>query len=261
MLIFILERKQNKMLGHIHSIESFGTVDGPGVRMVIFTKGCPMRCRYCHNPDTWDPNGGTDISVEEILSKYNSKKSFYREGGITVSGGEPLLQMGFVTELLKAAKEQGIHTCVDTSGILFDKDNPDRIKEFDELVKYTDLFLLDIKHIDDDEHKKLTGHSNKNILDFTKYLEEKNVPVCIRHVVVPGITFNKEYLFELGKYIGTLKNLKSIDVLAYHDMGKSKYESLGIEYPLKDTPPLSKEDALKAKKIILQGIKITRSQK
>lgn len=248
------------MLGHIHSIESFGTVDGPGVRMVIFTKGCPMRCQYCHNPDTWNMTGGTDMSVEEIISKYNSKKSFYRGGGITVSGGEPLLQMEFVTELLKAAKSQGIHTCVDTSGILFNKNNPEKIKEFDELIKYTDLFLLDIKHIDDKEHKKLTSHSNKNVLDFTKYLEEKNVPVCIRHVVVPGITFDKEYLFELGKYIGTLKNLKSIDVLAYHDMGKSKYKALGIEYPLESTPPLSKEDALKAKKIILQGIKVTRNK-
>lgn len=248
------------MLGHIHSIESFGTVDGPGVRMVIFTKGCPMRCQYCHNPDTWDMTGGEDISVKEIISKYNSKKSFYRNGGITVSGGEPLMQMKFVTELFKAAKAQKIHTCIDTSGILFNKDDKKKIKEFDRLIKYTDLVLLDIKHIDDNEHKKLTGFSNKNILDFTKYLEEKNIPVCIRHVVVPGITFNEHYLFELGKYIGTLKNLKSIDVLAYHDMGKSKYEALGIEYPLKDTPPLSKEDALKAKKIILRGIKITRKK-
>lgn len=246
------------MLGHIHSIESFGTVDGPGVRMVIFTKGCPMRCQYCHNPDTWDMTGGEEISVKEILSRYNSKKSFYRNGGITVSGGEPLLQMKFVTELFKAAKSQKIHTCIDTSGVLFDKDNKKKVKEFNELVKYTDLVLLDIKHIDDDEHKKLTGFSNKNILNFTKFLEEKNVPVCIRHVVVPGITYDERYLFELGKYIGTLKNLKSIDVLAYHDMGKSKYEALGIDYPLKDTPPLSKEDALKAKKIILSGIKTTR---
>lgn len=247
------------MLGSIHSIESFGTVDGPGVRMVVFMKGCPMRCQYCHNPDTWDLNGGTKMSVEEILKKYNSKKSFYRGGGITVSGGEPLLQMDFVTELLKSAKEQGIHTCVDTSGILFDKSNQEKLKKFDELIKYTDLFLLDIKHINDEEHKKLTGHSNKNILDFTKYLEEKNVPICIRHVVVPGITFDKDYLFELGKYIGTLKNLKSIDVLAYHDMGKNKYKELGIDYPLKDTPSLSKEDALKAKRVILRGIKQTRN--
>lgn len=248
------------MLGFIHSIESFGTVDGPGVRMVVFMKGCPMRCQYCHNPDTWDSSGGEEISVKEILSKYNSKKSFYRNGGITVSGGEPLMQMKFVTELLKSAKAQGIHTCIDTSGILFDKENKKKVKEFNELIKYTDLVLLDIKHIDDNKHKRLTGFSNKNILDFAEYLEEKNVPVCIRHVVVPGITFNEHYLFELGKYIGTLKNLKSIDVLAYHDMGKSKYESLGFEYPLKDTPPLSKEDALKAKKIILSGIKTTRKK-
>ncbi len=257
-MLICFERKV-KMLGSIHSIESFGTVDGPGVRMVVFMKGCPMRCQYCHNPDTWDLNGGTKMSVEEILKKYNSKKSFYRGGGITVSGGEPLLQMDFVTELLKSAKEQGIHTCVDTSGILFDKSNQEKLKKFDELIKYTDLFLLDIKHINDEEHKKLTGHSNKNILDFTKYLEEKNVPICIRHVVVPGITFDKDYLFELGKYIGTLKNLKSIDVLAYHDMGKNKYKELGIDYPLKDTPSLSKEDALKAKRVILRGIKQTRN--
>lgn len=240
------------MTGYIHSMESFGTVDGPGIRFVVFLQGCPMRCLYCHNPDTWEAGAGEKITAAEILKKYNSVKAFLKNGGITVTGGEPLMQIDFVTELFTEAKKQGIHTCIDTSGITYTPENKEKL---DRLMSVTDLIMLDIKHIDDEEHKKLTGHSNKNILEFAKYTEEKNIPLWIRHVVVPGITYNKEYLYKLGEFIGTLKNVKALDVLPYHDMGRVKYEALDMEYPLGDTKPLDKSDAVKARKIILEGMR------
>ena len=239
----------DRTLGNIHSIETCGTVDGPGVRFVVFMQGCPMRCLYCHNPDTWEVNDNIKMSVAQILDKYDGVKEFCK-GGITVTGGEPLLQTSFVTELFKKAKEKGIHTCLDTSGIMFDAG-----VKYDELIKYTDLVLLDIKHIDDDEHKKLTGHSNKNILSFAQYLSDNNIPVWIRHVVVPEITFSEKYLYDLGKFLKTLKNVQALDVLPYHNMAVKKYEDLGIDYPLKNINQLSKEDTIKARDIILKGLK------
>lgn len=245
------------MIGRIHSVESFGTVDGPGIRLVVFLQGCPMRCLYCHNPDTWDTEGGTLASADEILRKYDSVRAFLKNGGITVTGGEPLMQIDFVTELFAKAREKGIHTCIDTSGITF---NHGDTKKFDELMKVTSLIMLDIKHIDFDEHKKLTSHGNKNILEFAKYTEEKGVPLWVRHVVVPGITDRKEYLYKLGEFIGTLKNVEALDVLPYHDMGRVKYESLGIEYPLRDTKPLGKDNAVKARNIIIDGMRNSKKQ-
>ena len=243
------------MTGHIHSIESFGTVDGPGIRMVIFLKGCPLRCLYCHNPDTWEMAGGTDMTAEELLRQYEASRSFYANGGITVTGGEPLMQIDFVTELFSEASRRGIHTCLDTSGITFHPDNQNTMKKMDKLMAVTDLVLLDIKHIDPDRHKALTGQSGERVLEFAQYLDEKRIPVWIRHVVVPGITDDPEYLYRLGFFIGGLHNVKALDVLPYHDMGKIKYENLGIEYALKDVPPLSRDDAVRAKKVILNGIK------
>ena len=243
---------EKQIYGNIHSLESCGTVDGPGIRFVVFTQGCPMRCQYCHNPDTWAIEENKKISVKEILDEYDGVKEFLRNGGLTVTGGEPLLQLDFVTELFKQAKEKNIHTALDTSGILFNRKNT---KKIDELLKYTDLVLLDIKHIDDIEHKKLTGISNMNILDFAKYLSEKNMPVWIRHVVVPQITYNEKYLKELGKFLSTLKNIKALDVLPYHNMAIPKYENLGIDYPLKDIPPLTKEEAIKARDIVLNAMR------
>lgn len=241
-----------QILGNIHSIESFGTVDGPGIRLVVFMQGCPMRCKYCHNPDTWEYSENNQISIEEILEKYESIKEFLKNGGITLTGGEPLMQVDFAIELFKAAKEKNIHTAIDTSGVIFNKE------KIDELIKYTDLFMLDIKHINEEEHKKLTGHSNKQILEFAKYLSEKNVPLWIRHVVVPTITDKEEYLQELGRFIAGLKSLKALDVLPYHNMAISKYESLGMEYPLKDLPPLTKEQAIKARTIIYNAFQAER---
>ena len=243
---------EKQIYGNIHSLESCGTVDGPGIRFVVFTQGCPMRCQYCHNPDTWAIEENKKISVKEILDEYDGVKEFLRNGGLTVTGGEPLLQLDFVTELFKQAKEKNIHTALDTSGILFNRKNT---KKIDELLKYTDLVLLDIKHIDDIEHKKLTGISNMNILDFAKYLSEKNMPVWIRHVVVPQITYNEKYLKELGKFLSTLKNIKALDILPYHNMAIPKYENLGIDYPLKDIPPLTKEETIKARDIVLNAMR------
>lgn len=241
------------ILGNVHSIESCGTVDGPGIRFVVFMQGCPMRCQYCHNPDSWNigENFGKKLSASEILSRYDGVKEFCK-GGITVTGGEPLLQIDFVTELFKLAKEKKIHTALDTSGITFNQNN---IEKFDKLLGYTDLILLDIKHIDEDEHIKLTGHSNKNILAFAKYLSDRNKPMWVRHVVVPEITFNKDYLFELGKFLKELKNITALDVLPYHSMAVSKYKKLNLEYALKNIPPLTKEEALQARNWIVEGYK------
>lgn len=236
--------------GNIHSLESCGTVDGPGIRFVVFTQGCPLRCKYCHNPDSWTADTNKKMSVSEILEKYDGVKEFCK-GGITVTGGEPLLQMDFVTNLFEKAKNRGIHTALDTSGVLFNKKNTEKI---DKLLKYTDLVLLDIKHIDNDEHKKLTGLPNANILDFAKYLSEIEKPMWIRHVVVPEVTYNEKYLKELGVFLADLKNIKALDVLPYHNMAVPKYENLGIEYPLADVPPLTKEEALQARTYILQGM-------
>lgn len=237
--------------GYIHSTESFGTVDGPGIRFVVFMQGCPMRCLYCHNPDTWRTTGGTEVTVDYIIDQFLSYKEFMKDGGITLTGGEPLLQMDFVIEVFKACKKKGIHTCLDTSGITF---NPKDTSKFDELIKYTNLVMLDIKHIDEQKHKALTGHSNKNILAFAEYLRDNNIDVWIRHVVVPNVTQNDDDLYRLGRFLGTLKNMKALDVLPYHTMGKVKYEKLGMEYPLGDIPPLSQEDAIKSRDIIFRGI-------
>lgn len=243
-----------EILGKIHSIETCGTVDGPGIRFVVFTQGCPLRCQYCHNPDSWEYDTDNLMSVSEILSQYEGVKEFC-SGGITVTGGEPLVQISFVTELFKQAQEKGIHTALDTSGLLFTPSNTDKI---DELLKYTSLVMLDIKHIDDEEHKILTKHSNKNILDFARYLSEKNIPTWIRHVVVPNITYKPEYLERLGEFLAGLKNIKALDVLPYHDMAIPKYENLGISYPLEGVPALTHDEALNARNIIIQSIKKAR---
>lgn len=243
------------MIGYIHSKETFGTVDGPGIRYVLFLQGCPMRCLYCHNPDTWKIGGGKAVTADEIIAEYNKNKAFYSNGGITVTGGEPLLQIDFITELFMKAKALGIHTCIDTSGVTYDADNGSLVEKMDELMKYTDLVMLDIKHIDTNRHLELTGKENKNILDFSKYLEKKNIPVWVRHVVVEGYTDNPEDLKNLGRFIGKLKNLKALDVLPYHNLGETKYEALGVPYRLKGLSPLSKEKALQAKNYILEGIK------
>ncbi len=239
-------------MGYIHSIETFGTVDGPGVRFVVFFQGCPMRCQYCHNPDTWNMADGKEKSVDEILAMFERNRSFYKTGGITATGGEPMMQMDFLLELFTKAKEKDIHTCLDTSGIMFVEDrDSDAFKKIEKLMMVTDLVMLDIKHIEDESHKKLTGHSNEKILTFARYLDEIKKPVWIRHVVVPGITYKEEPLKKLGAFLKTLSNVEKLEVLPYHTLGENKYENLGIEYPLKGVPQLTKEEAKEAEDIIL----------
>lgn len=248
------------MKGRIHSLESFGTVDGPGIRYVVFVQGCPMRCAYCHNPDTWEMNAGTEMETDEIIENYERNKPFYKDGGITVTGGEPLMQIDFLIELFSKAKEKGIHTCLDTSGIAYKPDgNPDFLAKFDKLCEVTDLVMLDIKHIDPEKHKDLVKQPNDGILAFAEYLDKMHVDLWIRHVVVPGLTDDPEYLHKLGYFIGGLSNLKALDVLPYHTMGKTKYDKLGLPYRLVGVPDMDKSKVPELKQHIIDGIKERRN--
>ena len=245
-------------VGKIHSKETFGTVDGPGIRYVLFMQGCPLRCLYCHNPDTWAIHGGEEITAEEVIREYSKNSAFYSKGGITVTGGEPLLQAEFVAELFALARRRGIHTAIDTSGITYNEKNEEQLKKIDNVLDNTSLVMLDIKHIDREKHKALTGAAGDNILLFAKHLEKRNIPLWIRHVVVEGYTDDPEDLKSLGRFIGSLSNLKALDVLPYHTLGKTKYKELGIPYPLEGIEPLPTEKALLAKGYIMEGIKEAR---
>ena len=237
------------MTGRVHSIESFGTVDGPGVRFVVFLQGCPMRCLYCHNPDTWNPaNAALLLSAEHIMEKMLRNLPFYKSGGITVSGGEPLMQIDFLIELFTLAKENNIHTCLDTSGICFDKGDTDKI---DRLLAVTDLVMLDIKHPFADGHKLLTGHSCEAPRAFAEYLCEKGVPMRIRYVLLRGYTDGEERLVALGKFLSRFDNIEMVEVLPYHTLGRAKYEMLGIPYPLDGVPDTTEREASEAKAIVL----------
>lgn len=240
------------MKGNVHSIETFGSVDGPGVRFVIFLQGCNMRCRYCHNVDTWDAGSknAQNMDADELLDKAERYRSYWgKDGGITVSGGEALLQLDFMTELFTKAAKRGINTCLDTAAQPFTREEP-FFHKFEELMKYTDLVLLDIKHIDENEHIKLTGHSNQNILDCAHYLSDIGKPIWIRHVLVPGITDDDEYLIRTRKFIDTLQNVKRIDILPYHSLGAYKWKELEIPYTLDDTQPPTLERIENARKIL-----------
>ena len=242
------------MLGRINKLETFGSVDGPGVRFVVFTQGCPMRCQFCHNPETWDfkgdKAGAYDISAQDLLKKALRYKSYWgKDGGITVSGGEPLSQMDFLIEFFEAAKAEGVHTCLDTSGVNFVRNEP-YFGKFKRLMDATDLLLVDIKNIDPAEHKKLTGHDNKNILDMFRYLDEINKPIWIRHVLVPGGSDNDELLIKTREFIDTLHNVQKVEVLPYHALALAKYQDLGIDYVLKDVKSPSPERIANAKKIL-----------
>lgn len=233
----------------IHSIESFGTVDGPGIRFVLFLQGCHLQCKYCHNRDTWDIKGGEQKSLDDIFEKIKRYKNYMMlsGGGVTVTGGEPLLQVKFLIELFKKLKEEGIHTCIDTSGIVAITDD---VKE---LLKYTDLVLLDIKHIDDEKCKKLVGVSNKRELEFAQYLSDNNIKIWIRQVLVPGYTDDEEDLKKLKKFIKSLKTVENVQILPYHSMGKFKWEKLGNKYELEDVRTANQDDVDRVKKIL--GIK------
>lgn len=236
--------------GYVHSFETFGSVDGPGVRFIVFMQGCPMRCQYCHNPDTWKMNVGDVYDVETIVKKALRYQSYWgKDGGVTVSGGEALSQIGFVTALFKRFKEEGVNTCLDTSAGPY-RDTFEYVEIFDELMKYTDLVLFDIKHSDPNGHKKLTGISNENILACAKHLSDLNKPMWIRHVLVPTITDSEDQLKGVRAIIDTLDNVKKVEVLPYHSLGVHKYESLGIDYKLKDIDSPSHESIEIACKIL-----------
>ena len=238
------------MTGFIHSFESFGTVDGPGIRFLAFLQGCPLRCKYCHNPDTWGA-GGTAYTAEEVATRALKYKNYFGEkGGVTVTGGEPLLQIDFVIELFTILKSKGIHTCVDTSGITFQKDNPQSVEKHNKLIACTDLFLLDIKHIDDEKCKELTGKSNRNTLEFARFLSDNGKKMWIRQVIVPSFTDDEETLKKTRAFIDTLDTVDKVEVLPYHTMGEVKYKNLGIDYPLKGVQPPEKETVNRAKEIL-----------
>lgn len=243
------------MIGHIHSTESFGAADGPGVRFIVFMQGCRMRCRYCHNPDTWKMDGGDKMTADEILKRALRYKPYWgKDGGITISGGEPLLQIDFVLDLFKKAKELGINTCIDTAGNPFTKEEP-FFSKFEELMKYTDLLLLDLKEINPTRHKDLTGFDNSNIIEMAKYLSEINKPIWIRHVLVPKHSDFDEDLDALGDFIDTLSNVERVEILPYHTLGKFKWENLGIPYTLDSISPPSAERIENAKNRIHAGIR------
>ena len=239
------------MQGRIHSFESFGTVDGPGIRYVIFMQGCPLRCKYCHNPDSWDARGGSEYSAEELARGALRYKNYWRGGGgVTVSGGEPLLQIDFVTELFCLLKANGVHTAVDTSGITFDPASEKSLQKHAKLLEYADLFLLDIKHIDSEGCRQLTGSGNENELAFARYLSDNGKDIWIRQVLVPGITDGEQYLERTRAFIDTLETVRRVEVLPYHTMGEVKYKNLGIPYPLAGVKP-PEESSVKLAESIL----------
>lgn len=241
--------------GKIHSIETFGTVDGPGIRYILFFQGCPLRCKYCHNRDTWDTKSGKEYTVDEIITdalKYTSFMKF-SGGGITASGGESTLQPEFLSELFKKAKENDIHTCLDTSGFV-------DIKTIDPILDNTDLVLLDLKHMVEEKSIDLTGVGMDKALKLARHLDSRNIPVWIRHVLVPGITDDTDNLEKLGQFVATLKNVERFELLPYHSMGIHKWENLGIDYELKDVPDATKEDIKKASETISKfGVKVYNS--
>lgn len=234
------------LIGRIHSTESFGTVDGPGIRFVIFMQGCHLQCKYCHNRDTWSTLGGQKYTTDELINTILRYKSYFDNsgGGVTVSGGEPLLQLEFVTDLFQRLKEKNIHTALDTSG------NFSITKEVKELLKYTDLVLLDIKHINNEKCIELTHASNEKTLEFAKYLSNNNIPIWIRQVLVPGITDDKFDLLNLKKFINSLNSVEKVEILPYHNLGKFKWKDLGETYPLEGVPIPSNEDVEAAKRIL-----------
>ena len=239
------EEKNEKYYARIHSFESFGTVDGPGIRFIFFMQGCQLKCKYCHNRDTWRTNGGKRVYIDDIFNKIIKYKNYiYPNGGVTASGGEALLQVEFLIELFKRLKKEGIHTCIDTSGMFT---ITEKIKE---LLSLTDLVLLDIKHIDDKKCRELVGHSNNKELEFAKYLSDNNIKMWIRQVLVPGYTDAEEDLIKLREFISTLKTVEKVEILPYHDMGKYKWEELGKTYELEGVRTANQKDVDRAKKIL-----------
>jgi len=237
--------------GRINTVETFGSVDGPGVRFIFFMQGCPLRCGYCHNPETWSmTEGGEVMTAEAAFQKAFRFKNYWKNGGgITVSGGEPLAQIDFLIELFKLAKAKGVHTCIDTAGAPFTREEP-FFGKFKELMEVTNLLLVDVKHIDNEKHLDLTGKTNTNILDMFHYLDEIQKPIWIRHVLVPGYTADEDSLTRLDAFIKTLSNVQRVEVLPYHAMAITKYEKYGIPYRFKDVEIPDQETIQKANDLL-----------
>lgn len=238
-------------IGYVHSIESFGSVDGPGIRFVTFMQGCRLRCAFCHNPDTWSLGGGTPYTPQELINAAIDYREYWGdEGGITISGGEPLLQIDFILEVFKLAKKHNIHTALDTCGAPFTREEP-FFSVFEELMNYTDLVLMDIKHINNEFHKEYTMAENTSILEMATYLSERGIPMWIRHVLVPEYSDFDEDLIALSAFIDTLGDaVKNVEILPYHRLGVYKYEELGIPYRLEGINPPTKDRVENANRIL-----------
>lgn len=243
----------NNIFGNVHHVETFGAFDGPGIRYVLFLQGCPFQCQYCHNRDSWSLKENKMMTADQVLSDFEKYSHFYRKGGLTVSGGEPLLQIHFLIELFRKAKERNIHTCLDTSGGTYHIKNDDLIIE---LMKYTDLILLDIKHINESKHLTLTKSSNQQVLAFAKLLDQLDKKVIIRHVLVPTITDDEEDLKNLRRFIDGLSNVVGIEVLPYHRSGIHKWKELGFKYELEHIQEPTKEMVTRAEDILKKGYKL-----
>lgn len=239
------DKKDLRYYAKVHSVETFGAVDGPGIRFVLFLQGCHLQCKYCHNRDTWDMNNGSYKSLDKIFDKIMNYKNYITpNGGVTVSGGEPLLQVKFLIELFTKLKKKKIHTCIDTSGMVTLTDD---IKH---LLTLTDLVLLDIKHIDNEKCKDLVGFDNKLELEFAKYLSDNNIPVWIRQVLVPGYTDDENDLLKLRTFISSLNNVQKVEILPYHSLGKYKWSKLGLKYGLENVRDATSDDVKRAKKVL-----------
>lgn len=241
---------EQEIRGQVHSLESFGLVDGPGVRFVVFLQGCRMRCQYCHNPETWALSGGEEYTPEKLLKRVIRYRRYWGEkGGITVSGGEPLLQLDFVTEFFTLAKKHGIHTALDTAGNPFTEEEP-FFGGFQKLMQVTDLVILDFKEMDSKRHKELTGWDNDNILSMARHVSESGTDLWLRHVLVPGLTDQEKDLQELKRFAESLETLKRLEVLPYHTMGLFKWKKLGIPYPLEGVPTPTEEEVARAERLL-----------
>ena len=240
-----MEIKDPKQYAKVHSIDSFGTVDGPGIRFLLFLQGCGLKCKYCHNRDTWDSAGGEYMSLDEIFQKIIRYKEYINHGGgVTISGGEPLLQAKFLVELFTKLKSEGIHTCIDTSGML------PLTSDIKKVLSLTDLVLLDIKHIDSKKCENLVGFSNDLELQFAKYLSDNGISMWIRQVLIPGFTDDEKDLLKLKNFLNSLKTVEKIELLPYHSLGKHKWKDLGLVYELEDVPTATAKDVKRAKEIL-----------
>ncbi len=244
------EPAKTECKGRLHSVESFASVDGPGVRSAVFMQGCPLRCRYCHNADSWRTDGGEEVTPAELWKKLLRFSAYWgKNGGVTVSGGEPMLQLEFVTELFRLARAEGVHTALDTSGVLFTEEEPN-FSKIKELLSVTELVILDIKHMDSEAHRSLTGRGNESVIRFARYLSDTNKPMWIRRVLVPGITDDEAELRQLRDLVSSLETVEKLELLPYHSLGAYKWRALGMDYPLEGVKSPTAEELERARRIL-----------